>query len=72
MLHPFEFLQFVLWGFLKDKVYNLLPKTLDDLKANVEKEIKNILKNILGIFFQNHRKIGKLIISAEGGNIEIK
>ena len=60
-LHPFEFLQFFLWDFLKDNVYNPLPKTLDDLKANVEREIKIILKNILGIFFQNHKKRGKLI-----------
>jgi hypothetical protein len=35
------------WGHLKSKVYNPLPKTLDDLKANIEREIKKISKNIL-------------------------
>ena len=31
---------FYLWGYLKSVVYNLLPKTLHDLKANLEREIK--------------------------------
>ena len=31
---------YYLWGFLKARVYNPLPKTLDDLKANIEREIK--------------------------------
>ena len=33
---------FFLWGYLKSKVYEPLPKTLDDLKANIEREIKRI------------------------------
>ena len=36
---------FYLWGYLKPVVYNPLPKTLDDLKANLEREIKKIPKN---------------------------
>ena len=31
---------FYLWGYLKFIVYNLLPKKLDDLKANIEREIR--------------------------------
>jgi transposase len=31
---------FYLWGHLKSVVYNPLPKTLDDLKANIKREIK--------------------------------
>ena len=31
---------FYLWGYLKSVVYNPLPKKLDDLKANIEREIK--------------------------------
>ncbi len=63
---------FFLWGFLKNKVYNPLPKTLDDLKANIEREIKNISKNILEKVFENFEERCKLVISAEGGHIEIK
>jgi hypothetical protein len=36
---------FFLWGHLKAKVYNPLPKTLDDLKGNIETEFKKIPKN---------------------------
>ena len=35
---------FYLWGNLKAKVYNPLPKTLDELKANIEREIKKSQK----------------------------
>ena len=33
---------FYLWSHLKSMAYNPLPKTLDDLKANIEGEIENI------------------------------
>ncbi len=37
---------FYLWGHLKSTVYNPMPKTLDDLKVNIEREIsKNFKKN---------------------------
>ena len=39
-LNPFDYF---LWGYLhKSRVYNPLPKNLDDLKANLEREIKNM------------------------------
>lgn len=38
-----EYLWFFLWGYLKSVVYNPMPKTIDDLKANITREIK---KNI--------------------------
>ena len=59
---------FYLWGHLKSMVYNPLPKTLDDLKANVEREIKNILE----LTFLNFKNRCELIISAEDGHIEMK
>lgn len=67
-----EPLRFFLWGFLKNKVYNPLPKTLDDLKSNIEREIKNISKNILEKVFENFEGRCKLVIIAEGGHIETK
>ena len=33
---------FYLWGHPKSMVYNPLAKTLEDLKANIEREIKKI------------------------------
>ena len=33
---------FHVWSYLKSSVYNLLPKTLDELKSNIKREMKNI------------------------------
>ncbi len=61
---------FYLWGYLKSVVYNPLPKTLDDLKINITREIKKIPKNILNSVFLNFENRCKLIINAQGGHIE--
>ena len=63
---------YYLWGYLKSKVYNPLPKTLDDLKTNIEREIKNIPKDVLKSTFLNFRKRCELVISAQVGHIEEK
>ena len=63
---------FYLCGHLKSMIYNPLPKTFDDLKANIEREIKKISKNILELTFLNFKNRCELIISAEGGHIEMK
>ncbi len=47
---------FFLWGYLKSVVYNPLPKTLDDLKVNLEREIKKINKDMLKSTFSNFEK----------------
>ncbi len=33
---------YFLWDYHKSRVYNPLPRNLDDLKANIDREIKNI------------------------------
>jgi hypothetical protein len=63
---------FYLWGYLKSVVYNPLPKTLDELKSNIEREIKKISPEILKSVFLNFEKRCELIITAEGGHIEDK
>ena len=68
----FEYLLFFLWGHLKSRPYNPLPKTLDDLKANIERKINKISKNILKWNFLNFQKICKFVFCAEGGHIKIK
>ena len=47
---------FYLWGNLKANVSNPLPKTLDELKANIEREIKKISKDELKSVFSNFEK----------------
>ena len=61
-----------LWGHPESRAYNPLPKTLDDLKANIERKIKKISKNILKSNFLNFQKECELIFRAEGGHINIK
>ena len=63
---------FFLWGYLKSVVYNPLPKTLDDLKANLEREIKNITPQVLNSVFCNFKKRCDLVLAADGGHIEDK
>ena len=53
-------------------VYNPLPKSIEELKANLEKEIKKINKDILKSTFLNFKKRCLLIIEENGGHIENK
>ena len=61
---------FYLWGYLKSKVYNTLPKSLDELKINIEREIKLIIKEDLKRFFLNFEKRCDLVIEAKGNHID--
>ena len=61
---------FYLWGYLKARVYNPLPKTLDELKHNIDEEIKNITKDELKRVFFNFEKRCDLVIAAKGGHID--
>ena len=63
---------YFLWGYLKSKVYYPLPKTIEDLQVNIEREIKKINKNILKNTFVNFRKRLNLVIEAGGGHIKNK
>jgi hypothetical protein len=49
-------MQLFLCGYLKGHVYSPLPKTLDDLKSNIDREIKNINKKTLKNIFENFGK----------------
>jgi hypothetical protein len=49
-----------------------MPKTLDDLKVNIEREIRNIKQDVLKSTFLNFRKRLNLIIEAKCGNVEQK
>jgi hypothetical protein len=53
-------------------VYKPLPKTLDDLKVNIEREIRNINPDGLKSTFLNSRKRLNLIIETKGSHNEKK
>ena len=61
---------FFLWGYLKQRVYNPLPKTLEDLRSNIVRELENIPETMLKATFSNFRKRCELLVSAGGGHIE--
>ena len=52
-------------------IYNQLPKTLDDLKANIGREIQKISKIILKSTILTFHKRRELIFSDENGHLEI-
>ena len=60
---------YFLWGYLKARVYSPMPKTIEDLQANITKEID---KNILKSTFLNFQKRCNLIIKLNGGHVENK
>jgi hypothetical protein len=51
-------------------VQKLPLNTLDNLKVNIELEIRNIKQDVLKSTFLNFRKRLNLIIEAKGGHIE--
>lgn len=61
---------YFLWGYLKSKVYNPLPKNLNDLKSNIEREIKKINREMLKSTMLNFEKRCTLLITVKGEHIE--
>ena len=49
---------FYLWGYFKTVVYNPMPKTLEDLIANIKREINKIPESVLKNVFENFEKKG--------------
>jgi hypothetical protein len=45
---------FFLWGYLKGKVYNPLPKTLDDLKVNIVRSKRLTIKTFYLVFIKKY------------------
>ncbi len=61
---------YLIWGYFKGRVYSPLPKTLYNLKTNIEREITKISTRKLQKLFLKILK--NMCISAEGGNFENK
>ena len=56
--------------YLKAVVYNPTPKTLEDLMANIKREINKFPKSVLKIIYVNFEKWCHLVVTAEGEHIE--
>ena len=54
----------------KDKVYAKNLTTLEELKIEIENELKKISKNTLYLVFQNMKKRLNLVLNNNGGHIE--
>ena len=63
---------FYLWGILKARVYSPLPKTLDQLNVNIDREIKNIKPDVLNRVIKNFEKRCDLVVDNLGGHFENK
>ena len=51
---------FFLWGYLKSKVYNPQPKTLEDLKQNIRNKIETLKRPLIESTFNNMKKKTKI------------
>jgi len=47
---------FFLWGYLKQRVYVTKPRTLDELRTNIEEEISKITPALSNKVFENFQK----------------
>ena len=63
---------YFLWCYLKSKVYKSLPKTLNDLKANIRKDVKKINTSTLESIFFNFFERCQLVVEKNGGQFEKK
>lgn len=63
-------LDFSLWGILKHSVYDPIPSTRDELKANIEREIKKFRKSDFESIFSNFLKRCSLLQQTKGRHIE--
>jgi len=63
-------LDFFLWGHLKNRVYATGPQTLDELKANIENEIRNISSETLIRVSDNMIRRVELCLENGGGHFQ--
>ena len=63
-------LDFLLWGFLKDKFYLSKPQTIKELKNNIKREISFITPDILQRVSNNMVKRVNACLSANGEHFQ--
>ena len=61
---------YFLWGYLKGRVYQRKPRTIDALKANITKEIQAVTEDVLARTFQNMARRVQTCLDANGGHFQ--
>lgn len=61
---------FFLWGYLKEKVYANKPNNIEELKANIEAEIRAISPQMLQTVMENVLKRAEECEAANGAHLE--
>ena len=60
-----------LWGYLKGRVYQNKPRTIDDLKANITEEIQAVTADVLARNFRNIARRVQSCLDANGGHFHV-
>ena len=61
---------YFLWGYLKGRVYQNKPQTIDALKANISEEIQAVTADVLARTFQNIVRRVQSCLDANGGHFQ--
>ena len=61
---------YFLWGYLKWRVYQNKPRTIDALKANITEEIQAVTADVLARTFQNMARRVHSCLDANGGHFQ--
>jgi len=60
---------FILWGYLKSKVYVRKPRTVDDLKVSIREVIATVPQEILVNVIQNFEERLRTCVRQEGRHL---
>jgi len=61
---------YFLWGYLKGRIYQNKPRTIDALKANITEEIQAVTADVLARTFQNMARRVQSYLDANGGHFQ--
>jgi len=61
---------YFLWGYLKGRVYQNKPRTIDALKANITEEFQAVTADVLAKTFQNMTRQIQSCLDANGGHFQ--
>ena len=65
-------LDYFLWGFLKSKVYSPWPRNLDELEANIRREVGNLQPDVIRNAILDIKRRAQMCINAKGGHFRCK
>jgi len=61
---------YFLWGYLKGRVYQNKPRTINALKANITGEIQTVTADVPARTFQNMARQVQSCLDANGGHFQ--